>query len=434
MDENAIPASLDFVVLFRNGQLTMIINPKTNDSYMLNEFLGEGSYGSVFKAHSDNLNQDFAVKLMRFNTTNAVTNFTEEIAAYGYLSKAPRCNMHIVCLYDQFESSIKVDGNQIIGVVVSELMDGDLGNIPTTDDEIPIMMTSLMEGLAYIHDNRFAHRDLNPWNMLRKGKIFKIGDLGLVCAADKQHIPTCSFFGTVPFTSPYLARSWGRPSTVEEEQKEDIWGLGATFYHIIFRSSLVTGMLPEQVAKLTQSDIDDKINVNTPYPRSYPNIRTSDPGIISGKDIIYMLSKMLRVDPNERWKIHELLDYFNNHLIAAPAVPARADGIVWHKKCNQMLGELRAKDLCRLILEAFIYPYENIELEINQLLSEGCIDENYLYACYRMYHNDLNTRMAMEEQDDIVILCQDMIGDLADILMMKSYNSHHGYFIKLYSC
>lgn len=300
---NIIP-DIDWKQLFDQGILREVTSPETGDTYTLTRFLGKGGFGTVFKGHSQQLDQDFAIKLMTLNSEHAEADFLEETTAYKILSNAPSCQLYIVCMYDAFR--VTINGNPV-GVIITELMDGDLWKIPTQDDEIGPLINALLNGIAFIHDHGFAHRDLKPGNVLRKGKIFKVSDLGLICGQDVKYIPTCSYVGTPIYSSPTSVRRWGRKTSVANEQKEDIWGLGMTLYTIIFGGFPPEIQTEQDVFTLTQEEIYLFINEITPYPRS-------DPGIISGQDIIYLLTQMLRVNPNERWNIHQLLDYFNEHL------------------------------------------------------------------------------------------------------------------------
>ena len=117
---------------------------------------------------------------MPLETDHDRDDFLLETTAFRDLSYAPKCNSYIVCMRDSFEY-VDPEGRRI-GVMVSELMSGDLWKLKPSDAEVPLMIKELLEGLYYIHENGFAHRDLKPGNILRSDKLFKIADLGLACS------------------------------------------------------------------------------------------------------------------------------------------------------------------------------------------------------------------------------------------------------------
>lgn len=347
-----IISAIDWKQLFDQGILREVISPETGDTYTLTKFLGKGGFGTVFKGHNQQLDQDFAIKLMTLNSEHAETDFLEETTAYRILSNAPSCQLYIVCMYDAFR--VTINGNPV-GVIITELMDGDLWKIPTQDDEVGPLINALLNGIAYIHDHGFAHRDLKPGNVLRKGKIFKVSDLGLICGQDVKYIPTCSYVGTPIYSSPTSVRRWGRETSVANEQKEDIWGLGMTLYTIIFGEFPPEIQTEQDIANLTQEKIYLFINESTPYPRS-------EPEIISGQDIIYLLVNMLRINPNERWNIYQLLDYFNQHVRSQvkPIVPQgftmKPMSIVSSSRTHQVFTEPMLVESSRRTPRGFTEP------------------------------------------------------------------------------
>jgi hypothetical protein len=309
--------------MFEDGYIRRLTDPKNGKTYLLDGYLGQGNYGVVFKAELQGTS--VALKLMTLNSSDRAQSYSQEIMAYKYLSSVPQCQEHLVCLYDHFKIAV-IRGSlpELLGVAVTELMDGDLKSLPVEDAEITQLMVSLFDGLAFIHGHGFAHQDIKPENVFRKGvgsnAIFKLGDFGLVCAQNIPDISSCHFgTGSPLYMSPYKLRHDHDKATVEAEQLEDIWSLGLTLYQIIFKSlpqCLRSSQTRADIAKLTQADIHAFLNVRTPYPRSKP------PGLAPSV-IIYLLTRMLQVDPWERWDILILQDYLLSNL----TLPPLADGV-----------------------------------------------------------------------------------------------------------
>jgi serine/threonine protein kinase len=312
---------IDWKHVFEGGHLKTLTNPHTHEHYQLQQFLGQGSYGSVFQGRHLKTNQPIAIKLMIVDQPKQLTVYHDEIATYKYLSTVPTCQLNLVCMYDAFILTL-MNGilKQGVGIIVTELMDGDLASLTVADHEIPMLIKSLLDGLAFIHDHGFAHQDIKPENIFRRGSLFKLGDFGLACAHDISQVLECKFgAGTPLYMSPYKINMALKnvPASVTAEQHEDIWSLGLTLYQIIF------GSLPplfrnaktvDDIATIGQAQISAIINYDTPYPRSNPTRTPST-------SIIYLLTQMLRIDPRDRWDLAILRDYLECNLDSLPPVP-----------------------------------------------------------------------------------------------------------------
>ncbi len=299
--------------LFDSGRLKFIDIPTDEGAEELElvKYLGSGGFGSVFSAHSSRLNKYVAVKLVLIKNDHDRRYFLEEVRSYDAVSRSPGCNFFIVCLYNAFE--VEING-QTSGVLVTELMAGDVLHLAVGNLEMPVYIRSTLEGLAYIHGKNLAHRDLKPDNILRsipdevsKGNsaVFKLGDLGLVCSGVKDDLPSCSLQGTPVYNSPYYVAHFGQKATIEEQQAEDVWQWGITLYVVIYGDFPTANWSEEYLERLTQSDINNLL-----ANKKYPSGATP---VISGDAIIEMIRMSLRTDWRERPTVYDLLNYFNQN-------------------------------------------------------------------------------------------------------------------------
>jgi serine/threonine protein kinase len=410
--------------IFEAGHLKTLTHPLTHEHYHLQKFLGQGSYGSVFEGRQVKTNQPVAIKLMLVDPPKHLTVYQDEITTYKHLSTIPTCQVNLVCMYDDFMVTL-MNGilKQVLGIIVTELMDGDLASLTVADHEIPMLIKSLLDGLAFIHDHGFAHQDIKPENVFRQGSIFKLGDFGLACANNIAQVLQCKFgAGTPLYMSPYkLDMALKRhPASVTAEQHEDIWSLGLTLYQIIF------GSLPpiwrnvktvDDLARITQAQINTIINYTTPYPRSNPTRTPSDA-------IIYLLVNMLRIDPRDRWELNFLRDYFDYSLDSFPPVPLirsgsqprklsqerytrQANGLApSHRLSNSNLNlnlnpNLNLRLYERLTHMASIYPDM-----VDPIIARISVDQAHedLMTLWDVYQRDLEIRRAHGYDDDV---CRD---------------------------
>ena len=98
-------------------------------------------------------------------------------------------------------------------------------------------MKSILEGLAYMHENFIIHRDIKPCNiMIREDGAVKIVDFGLatdIRETDYLYV-NC---GTLGFIAPEIL-AFKRNSNQRMTTKSDIFSAGVLFYEILFKRSL----------------------------------------------------------------------------------------------------------------------------------------------------------------------------------------------------
>eukprot|EP00099_Drosophila_melanogaster_P001204 NP_001036634.1 uncharacterized protein Dmel_CG17698, isoform D [Drosophila melanogaster] len=214
------------------------------NQYRLMEQIGQGSYGLVKLAYSEEDSTHYAMKilskkrllrqagLMRRGPRKATSPLDRVYREIAVLKKLDHPNVVklVEVLDDPLEDSL---------YMVFELVkQGEVLRIPT-DNPLSekrawsIFRESLL-GLEYLHHQKIIHADIKPGNLLLTefGHV-KIADLG-VCnefLGDDATISNGSTAGTPAFRAP---------ETLIPGQNEycgraaDVWALGATLYSLIF--------------------------------------------------------------------------------------------------------------------------------------------------------------------------------------------------------
>ncbi|XP_025191092.1 MAPK/MAK/MRK overlapping kinase-like [Melanaphis sacchari] len=216
---------------------------KDNSNNFSTEFdlkkkIGEGSFSDVWLCVQRNSGREYAAKILKKNYGHKVDaeiwNTISEVNVLSSLRKHP----FLLMLEDAYHE--KETGKIIL---VSELMKKSLYDIienrecPLSDYRIKTYMYQMLEGLRYLHENGFIHRDVKPENILLRSrdKLLKIGDFGTTCHYTDGH-PYTEYVATRWYRSPecLLTRGW-------YNSKMDIWATGCVLYEIATGHPLFDG-------------------------------------------------------------------------------------------------------------------------------------------------------------------------------------------------
>ncbi|XP_076757934.1 cyclin-dependent kinase 5 isoform X2 [Xylocopa sonorina] len=225
------------------------------------EKIGEGTYGTVFKAKNRETHEIVALKRVRLDDDDegVPSSALREICLLKELK-----HKNIVRLYDVLHSDKKL-------TLVFEHCDQDLkkyfdslnGEIDL--DVVKSFLYQLLRGLAFCHSRNVLHRDLKPQNLLiNKNGELKLADFGLARA-----------FGIpVKCYSAEVVTLWYRPPDVLFGAKLyttsiDMWSAGCIFAEL---ANAGRPLFPG-------SDVDDQLKrifklLGTPTEETWPDFAT----------------------------------------------------------------------------------------------------------------------------------------------------------------
>uniref|UniRef100_A0A6Q2X0D3 non-specific serine/threonine protein kinase n=1 Tax=Esox lucius TaxID=8010 RepID=A0A6Q2X0D3_ESOLU len=180
------------------------------------EKLGEGSYGSVFKANYKETGEIVAIKQVPVETD--LQEIIKEI------SIMQQCNSpHVVRYYGSYfkNSDLWIVMEYCGAGSVSDII--RLRNKTLTEDEIATIVQSTLKGLEYLHFMRKIHRDIKAGNILLNAEgQAKLADFGVAGQLTDTMAKRNTVIGT-PF--------WMAPEVIQEigyNCVADIWSLGIT--------------------------------------------------------------------------------------------------------------------------------------------------------------------------------------------------------------
>jgi eukaryotic-like serine/threonine-protein kinase len=195
------------------------------DRYQLDEMLGRGAMGEVWRAADHVLGRSVAVKVLHGDDAAGLERFRLEAQTAGSLS-----HPNVVGVYD-------FGSHQGRPYLVMELVDGwnlsqerALRGVldPCEASGIAAQMAA---GLAAAHRQGVVHRDIKPANvMLTAERTVKITDFGIARFADDA-AGTMTATGKIVGSAAYLApeRALGRPA----QRASDVYSLGCVLYELL---------------------------------------------------------------------------------------------------------------------------------------------------------------------------------------------------------
>jgi uncharacterized protein (TIGR03067 family) len=313
----------------QRAQVSTEIPPELRDHprYRVQELLGVGGMGAVFKAEHLLMKRPVALKVINpqlVANANAVERFRREVVAAGTLT-----HPNIVHAYDaeQAGDTHFLVMEHVEGISLAKLV-SEQGPLPVAQACDFIRQAAL--GLQHAHERGMVHRDIKPQNLMvvpqsrdRQGAdtaalpdgrgsdrgVIKILDFGLArfsleCAAPAStnvdagqptlapgetppaHAPSLTLDGAVMGTPDYIAPEQVRDAHTADI-RADIYSLGCTLY------DLLTGKPPFPEGTAMQKVIGHLERTPQPLGEVRPGVPT---------ELVQVVAKMMAKDPAERYQ------------------------------------------------------------------------------------------------------------------------------------
>ncbi|GAA4796225.1 protein kinase domain-containing protein [Streptomyces ziwulingensis] len=257
--------------------------------YRLTRRLGRGGMAEVFAAEDVRLGRTVAVKLLRADLAEdpvSKARFTREAQSVAGL------NHHaIVAVYDSGEDVV---AGQSVPYIVMEIVEGRTIRDLLLNAEAPgpeqalIIVSGVLEALAYSHQHGIVHRDIKPANVIiTHGGAVKVMDFGIARALHGAST-TMTQTGMVMGTPQYLSPEQALGKAVDH--RSDLYATGCLLYELLALRPPFTGETPLSVVYQHVQDI--------PTPPSH--VSDAVPPELDG-----LVMRSLAKEPDDRFQTAE---------------------------------------------------------------------------------------------------------------------------------
>ena len=211
-----------------NGETPPVRIPMHFGDYELQEEIGRGGQGIVYRARQKSLNRMVALKIIALGhwaTARHLKRFRLEAEAAASLNHPSIVPIHEVgerdgCCY--FSMNL-IEGGQLDEVVRREAI---------SIHRAAELIAKLARTVHYAHEHGILHRDIKPGNILldKEGEPH-LTDFGLARLVETESTVTRTT--EVLGTPSYMAPEQASGNNVTLTRATDIYGLGAVLYHLL---------------------------------------------------------------------------------------------------------------------------------------------------------------------------------------------------------
>ncbi|HET9272158.1 MAG TPA: serine/threonine-protein kinase [Vicinamibacterales bacterium] len=220
---------------------------QTIGKYRVEERIGRGGMGTVYRATDETLHREVALKVLNaeLNDPEIARRFRAEAVTVARLS-----HPGIATIYELFQH----DGQWLM---VMEFVRGEtLERLVSRSGALPVQRAAelcmqALAALSHAHGMGVVHRDLKPANlMINETGVVKVMDFGIARVSGSEHLTNAGFMmGTPAYMAPEQVMG-----AAEVDQRADLYAMGVVFYR------LTTAKLPfkgDTAFAMAQSQVND---------------------------------------------------------------------------------------------------------------------------------------------------------------------------------
>lgn len=202
---------------------------KVIDRYKLEEVVGSGSYGKVYRSTTTDTNEVFAIKCIpieKFRRIPKLNQFTKnEIYVLEKLD-----HPHIV---KYVEKLVTVNNTYMVyefcagGTLENKIYKS---NDYLLEENCLKYFSEMVSALCLLNKYNILHRDIKPENIMLHNDMLKLGDFGFCKPLKQKYDFSQTMVGSPIYMAPELLKS------EHYDAKADVWSLGVSFFEMLFKT------------------------------------------------------------------------------------------------------------------------------------------------------------------------------------------------------
>lgn len=187
--------------------------------YEIENRLGGGAFGDVYKARKSSIGKAYAIKFLKVEDDDQRQAVQRELDQVRHFASIDHPNL--VSIEDMgvvMDVPYLIMGYAGEETLAKRFKAGDL-----TPTEALQYFTQSARGVLALHDRRLVHFDLKPSNVFLKGENARVGDYGLSKLLEGGRMTLSFGRGTPMYMAPEMLRS-------RADHRADIYSLGVILY------------------------------------------------------------------------------------------------------------------------------------------------------------------------------------------------------------
>lgn len=232
------PRGMDWESFFKNYR-----QPDFVPGYLIQNKLGSGVFGEVYKAQKTSIGKTYAIKFLKVMDDHLSEQVVRELQSINHFAQVDHPNL--VSIEDRGEVSgipyivMGYAGDETLKVLLQR---GRLEN-----EQALSIFRQILCGVKALHEHGLIHFDLKPANIFIRGEVARVGDYGLSKLMSESRATLSMGRGTPHYMAPEMLQRRG-------DARSDVYSLGVLLFEMLTGDVPFTGETEWEILRRHEND------------------------------------------------------------------------------------------------------------------------------------------------------------------------------------